>query len=85
MAASYHHLYNINFVGLRFFTVYGEWGRPDMAIFTFTKNIIENKPVLLFNNGNNFRDFTYIDDAVAAINKSINYIKKPKKFLKYLM
>ena len=49
------------------------------------QNIIENKPVLLFNNGNNFRDFTYIDDAVAAINKSINYIKKPKKFLKYLM
>ena len=51
-----------------------------MAIFTFTKNIIENKPVLLFNNGNNFRDFTYIDDAVAAINKSINYIKSQKKF-----
>ena len=79
MAASYHHLYNINFIGLRFFTVYGEWGRPDMAIYTFTKNIIENKPVLLFNNGNNFRDFTYIDDAVAAINNSINYIKKQKK------
>ena len=60
-------------------------GQARYGYFYFTKNIIENKPVLLFNNGNNFRDFTYIDDAVAAINKSINYIKKPKKFLKYLM
>lgn len=56
-----------NTVGLRFFTVYGPWGRPDMALFTFTKNIIEGKPIVAFNYGNMIRDFTYVDDIVSGI------------------
>jgi UDP-glucuronate 4-epimerase len=54
-------------IGLRFFTVYGPWGRPDMALFTFTKNILEGKPIQLYNNGNMIRDFTYVDDIVSGI------------------
>lgn len=64
MAASYQHLYGINSVGLRYFTVYGPWGRPDMAYFHFTDNIVKNKPLLVFNHGKMKRDFTYIDDIV---------------------
>ncbi|MBM7096296.1 NAD-dependent epimerase [Bacillus sp. H-16] len=67
MAHTYSHLFNIPSTGLRFFTVYGPWGRPDMALFTFTKNILEGKPIQIFNNGNMMRDFTYIDDIVEGI------------------
>ena len=67
MAYSYSHLYKINTTGLRFFTVYGPWGRPDMALFKFTKNIIAGKKIDIFNYGNHSRDFTYIDDIVDAI------------------
>ncbi len=76
MAFSYSNLYKLNCVGLRFFTVYGPWGRPDMAYFKFTKNIIEGKSIKVFNNGNLFRDFTYIDDVVVAINKLLNLQNK---------
>lgn len=64
---TYAHLYRIPATGLRFFTVYGPWGRPDMAAFIFTKAILENQPIQLFNNGEMRRDFTYIDDIVAGI------------------
>lgn len=67
MAHSYSHLFKIPTTGLRFFTVYGPWGRPDMALFKFTKNILENRPILLFNNGHHTRDFTYIDDIVEGV------------------
>lgn len=67
MAHTYSHLYNISTTGLRFFTVYGPWGRPDMAIFLFTKAIHEGKPIQVFNNGNMQRDFTYIDDIVEGV------------------
>ncbi len=66
-AHSYSSLYDIKTTGLRFFTVYGEWGRPDMAAFIFTKNIIEGKPINLFNNGNLKRDFTYVADIIRGI------------------
>ena len=77
MAHSYSHLYNLPTTGLRFFTAYGPWGRPDMALFTFTKNIIENKPVKLFNNGNHKRDFTYIDDITKYIVEANDNVAKP--------
>jgi len=64
---SYHHLYKMNTIGLRFFTVYGPMGRPDMALFLFTKNILEGKAIKLFNFGNHSRSFTYIDDIVESI------------------
>lgn len=67
MAHSYSHLYGLPTTGLRFFTVYGPWGRPDMALFIFTKAIFEGKPIRLFNHGNMERDFTYIDDIVEAL------------------
>jgi len=67
MAHSYAALYNLPCTGLRFFTVYGPWGRPDMAYHSFTKNIYENNPIRVFNNGNLRRDFTYIDDIVNVI------------------
>lgn len=70
MAHCYAHLYNIPATGLRFFTVYGPWGRPDMALFMFTKNILEGKPIDVFNNGDHARDFTYIDDIVAGVVKT---------------
>ena len=71
MANSYSHLFNLNTTGLRFFTVYGPWGRPDMAIYIFTKKIIKNEPIEVFNNGNMMRDFTYIDDIISGIISSI--------------
>jgi UDP-glucuronate 4-epimerase len=72
MAHAYSHLYRIPCTGLRFFTVYGPWGRPDMAVFIFAKAISEGKPIRLFNNGNMRRDFTYVDDVVEAIVRLID-------------
>ncbi len=69
MAYTYAHLYKIPTTGLRFFTVYGPWGRPDMAYFSFTKNILTKQPIELYNNGNLKRDFTYVDDVATAIEK----------------
>ena len=74
MAHSYSHLYRLPTTGLRFFTVYGPWGRPDMAIFLFTKAIVEGVPIKLFNNGDMLRDFTYIDDVTQAIARLIGHI-----------
>ena len=76
MAHSYSSLYSIPCTGLRFFTVYGPWGRPDMALFIFTKSILSNLPIKLFNNGDMIRDFTYIDDVVEGIVRILN---KPSK------
>ncbi|WP_308446058.1 NAD-dependent epimerase [Halalkalibacter sp. APA_J-10(15)] len=76
MAHTYSHLYNIPTTGLRFFTVYGPWGRPDMAYFSFTKNIVEGKTIKVFNNGEMMRDFTYIDDIVDGI---VRLLDKPPK------
>ena len=76
MAHSYSHLFNLPSTGLRFFTVYGPWGRPDMALFLFTKSIIEGKPIKIFNNGEMIRDFTYIDD---IINGTISAVEKNYK------
>lgn len=67
MAHTYSYLYKIETIGLRFFTVYGPWGRPDMAMFLFTDAILNNKPIDVFNNGNLSRDFTYIDDVVQGV------------------
>ena len=67
LAHTYSHLYSLPCTGLRFFTVYGPWGRPDMALFLFTKAIIENKPIQVFNHGRMKRDFTYIDDIVEGV------------------
>ena len=67
MAHSYAHLYGLACTGLRFFTVYGPWGRPDMALFLFTQAILEGKPIRVFNGGDMLRDFTYIDDIVEAV------------------
>ena len=72
MAHSYSHLFSIPSSGLRFFTVYGPWGRPDMALFLFTKQILEGKPINVYNNGNMIRDFTYIDDIVESIVRLID-------------
>ena len=69
MAHAYSNLYKLPTTGLRFFTVYGPWGRPDMALFKFTKNIIEDKAIPLFNGGQHIRDFTYVDDIVDGILK----------------
>jgi len=67
MAHTYSHLFGIKTIGLRFFTVYGPWGRPDMAMFLFTDAILNNKPIKVFNNGDLSRDFTYIDDIIAGV------------------
>jgi len=67
MAHSYSHLFRLPTTGLRFFTVYGPWGRPDMALFLFTKNILAGKPIQLFNNGNHTRDFTYVEDIAEGV------------------
>ena len=73
MAHAYSYLYKMPTTGLRFFTVYGPWGRPDMALFKFTKNIIEGKPIDVFNNGKHTRDFTYIDDIVEGVIKTLDH------------
>lgn len=67
MAYTYSHLYDIQTIGLRFFTVYGPWGRPDMAMFLFTDAILNNRPIKVFNNGDLSRDFTYIDDIISGV------------------
>ena len=77
IAHTYSHLYNLPTTGLRFFTVYGPWGRPDMGYFIFTSKISKNQPIKVFNNGNMIRDFTYIDDVVDCIYNLLS--KKPLK------
>lgn len=77
MAHTYSHLFNLGCTGLRFFTVYGPWGRPDMALFLFTKAIIEGKPIRIFNHGKMKRDFTYIDDIVEGIVRVMGKLPQP--------
>jgi len=77
MAHSYSYLFGIPTTGLRFFTVYGPWGRPDMALFLFTKAMLENRPIDIFNFGNMERDFTYIDDIIEGLIRVIKRIPDP--------
>ena len=77
MAHSYSHLYGLPTTGLRFFTVYGPWGRPDMALFLFTKSILASEPIDLYNQGNMVRDFTYIDDIVEGVSRIFNKTPEP--------
>ncbi len=77
MAHAYAHLFGIPMTGLRFFTVYGPWGRPDMALFTFTRGILEGKPIPVFNEGRMVRDFTYIDDIVEGI---VRVVDRPQGY-----
>jgi len=79
MAHTYSNLYDLPTTGLRFFTVYGPFGRPDMALFMFTKNIIEGKPIDVFNYGNHKRDFTYIDDIVEGVVRTMDHTAKPNE------
>lgn len=82
---SYSHLYNIPITNFRFFTVYGPWGRPDMALFKFTKAILEGRPIDLYNGGDMLRDFTFVDDIATAIHKlsyKIPKINEPNEMLK---
>jgi UDP-glucuronate 4-epimerase len=72
MAHTYSHLYNLPTTGLRFFTVYGPWGRPDMALFKFTKAILAGEPIQVFNYGKHRRDFTYIDDIVEGVIRALD-------------
>lgn len=74
MAHTYSHLFNLPTTGLRFFTVYGPWGRPDMALFMFTKNILAGKPIDVFNYGDHKRDFTYIDDIVEGVIRTLDKV-----------
>ena len=77
MAHTYSHGYRLPTTGVRFFTVYGPWGRPDMALFLFTKAILAGEPITVFNHGDMQRDFTYIDDAVEAVVRVLDHIPKP--------
>jgi UDP-glucuronate 4-epimerase len=77
MAHAYAHLYQLPATGLRFFTVYGPWGRPDMALFLFTKSILNGEPIEVFNEGRMQRDFTYIDDIIEGIVRTIGRIPQP--------
>jgi UDP-glucuronate 4-epimerase len=77
MAHSYSSLYGLPTTGLRFFTVYGPWGRPDMALFLFTKNILAGVPIDVFNGGHHQRDFTYIDDIVEGVIAAVDHVAKP--------
>ncbi len=77
MAHTYSHLFNIPTTGLRFFTVYGPWGRPDMALFLFTKNILAGKPINVFNYGKHKRDFTYVDDIVEGVIRTLDKVATP--------
>ena len=79
MAHAYSHLYNIPSTGLRFFTVYGPWGRPDMALFLFTKSILKNEPINVFNKGQMIRDFTFVDDVIESIIRILNKPATPEK------
>ena len=83
MAHTYSHLFGIETIGLRFFTVYGPWGRPDMAMFLFTDAILNDKPIQVFNNGNLSRDFTYIDDIVEGVVATV--LVDPKNKSKYAL
>jgi UDP-glucuronate 4-epimerase len=76
-AHAYAHLYGLPVTGLRFFTVYGPWGRPDMALFTFTRRILAGEPIDVFNNGNHARDFTYIDDIVEGVVRVTDRVPVP--------
>lgn len=77
MAHSYSHLFRLPTTGLRFFTVYGPWGRPDMALFLFTKNILAGKPIDVFNHGNMIRDFTFVDDIVEGVVRTLDRVAAP--------
>lgn len=77
MAHTYSHLFNIPTTGLRFFTVYGPWGRPDMALFMFTKNILAGKPIDVFNYGDHKRDFTFIEDIVEGVIRTLDNVATP--------
>ncbi len=77
MAHTYAHLYRLPVTGLRFFTVYGPWGRPDMALFLFTKAILEDRPIDVFNHGQMRRDFTYIDDIVEGVIRVLDHVAEP--------
>lgn len=77
MAHTYSHLFQLPTTGLRFFTVYGPWGRPDMSLFLFTRAILENRPIDVFNNGNMKRDFTYIDDIVEGVERVLHQVPAP--------
>lgn len=77
MAHTYSHLYGLPTTGLRFFTVYGPWGRPDMALFKFTQNILAGKPIDVFNYGKHRRDFTYIDDIVEGVIRTLDHTATP--------
>jgi UDP-glucuronate 4-epimerase len=79
MAHCYAHLYQIPCTGLRFFTVYGPWGRPDMALFIFTKSILEGKPIEVFNQGKMRRDFTYVDDIVEGVIRTLDHPAQPNQ------
>lgn len=83
LAYTYSYLYDLNTIGLRFFTVYGPWGRPDMAMFLFTDAVLNNRPIKVFNQGNLSRDFTYIDDVVGGIRNIIIHFEKGKQAPKY--
>ena len=77
MAHTYSHLFDLPTTGLRFFTVYGPWGRPDMALFLFTRNILAGKPIDVFNHGHHTRDFTYIDDIVEGVIRTLDRVPVP--------
>jgi UDP-glucuronate 4-epimerase len=77
MAHSYSHLFKLPTTGLRFFTVYGPWGRPDMALFLFTKNILNGEPISVFNHGHHTRDFTYVEDIVEGVIRAADDIAQP--------
>lgn len=77
MAHTYASLYGLPTTGLRFFTVYGPWGRPDMALFMFTRNILEGRPIDVYNYGNHRRDFTYIDDIVEGVIRTLDQVAEP--------
>ena len=77
MAHTYSHLFKLPTTGLRFFTVYGPWGRPDMALFLFTKKILAGQPIDVFNYGNHRRDFTYVDDIVEGVTRTLDHIAQP--------
>ena len=77
MAHTYSHLYGLPTTGLRFFTVYGPWGRPDMALFLFTRAILDGEPIKVFNYGNMQRDFTYVDDIVEGVFRLLDHLPEP--------
>ncbi len=79
MAHTYSHLFNLPTTGLRFFTVYGPWGRPDMALFLFTKNILAGKPINVFNYGKHKRDFTYVEDIVEGVVRTLDKVATPNE------